>query len=219
MPLADPSVQGFNYDMAQGVEYTVDIAKPVGERIQNLRFSGRPLPDDLPLKVAVNSYRLNGGGGYSMWKGAKVVSRSDVGMRELLGRYIQDVGTIRPRVDDNWKLVPACAADPASVWPEPARAETTTGSSSRPGRPIRRALCSSAWCAAACGARTNPSASIPRPSSRAARRRRGCGRRRWGAHVREGHDAPTLGTHRSAHRGRVDGARRPWRLASAQCAA
>jgi 2',3'-cyclic-nucleotide 2'-phosphodiesterase/3'-nucleotidase len=110
-PLIDPGVQGFDYDMAQGVTYAIDVTKPYGQRIQDLRFGGRPLADGQTLKVAMNSYRVNGGGGYNMWKGARVVKKSDAGVRELLARYIKDKGTIRPRTDQSWKILPLWVTD------------------------------------------------------------------------------------------------------------
>jgi 2',3'-cyclic-nucleotide 2'-phosphodiesterase/3'-nucleotidase len=110
-PLTDPGVQGFNYDMAEGVSYSIDVTKPYGQRIQDLRYGGRPLADDQKLKVAMNSYRVNGGGGYDMWKGARVVKKSDVGVRELLAQYLKEKGTIRPRTDQNWKILPLWVTD------------------------------------------------------------------------------------------------------------
>ena len=112
-PLIDPGVQGFNYDMAQGVTYSIDLSKPYGQRIQDLRYGGRPLADDQTLKVAMNSYRVNGGGGYDMWKGARVVKKSDVGVRDLLAQYIKEQGTIRPRTDQSWKILPLWVTDPS----------------------------------------------------------------------------------------------------------
>src|SRR5262249_15636682 len=39
-PLINSSVIGFNYDMAQGVEYEIDLTQPEGRRIRNLRGKG-----------------------------------------------------------------------------------------------------------------------------------------------------------------------------------
>ena len=40
-PLTNPRVIGFNYDMAEGVEYEIDLTRPEGERIRNLSWKGR----------------------------------------------------------------------------------------------------------------------------------------------------------------------------------
>jgi 2',3'-cyclic-nucleotide 2'-phosphodiesterase/3'-nucleotidase len=71
-PLINPHVIGYNYDMAQGVDYEIDLTQPPGQRIRNLRWHGKPLDDDQPLRIAVNNYRAGGSGGYSMFRGAKI---------------------------------------------------------------------------------------------------------------------------------------------------
>ena len=43
LPLTDRSVIGYNYDMAQGVQYEIDLTRPGGDRIRNLRNHGAPL--------------------------------------------------------------------------------------------------------------------------------------------------------------------------------
>ena len=71
-PLINPHVIGYNYDMAQGVDYEIDLTQPPGQRIRNLRWHGKPLDDNQPLRIAVNNYRAGGSAGYSMFRGAKI---------------------------------------------------------------------------------------------------------------------------------------------------
>jgi 2',3'-cyclic-nucleotide 2'-phosphodiesterase (5'-nucleotidase family) len=40
--LVDSRIPGFNFDVAQGVNYDIDLTKPFGQRIQNLTFKGKP---------------------------------------------------------------------------------------------------------------------------------------------------------------------------------
>ena len=56
-PLVDRGVPGFNYETAQGVEYALDLRRPLGARVVDLRYRGRPLRDDERLRIAINSYR------------------------------------------------------------------------------------------------------------------------------------------------------------------
>ena len=57
--------QPYNFDSAAGIYYTVDVSKPEGERIVIKGFTdGRPFEKNKMYKVAVNSYRGNGGGGH-----------------------------------------------------------------------------------------------------------------------------------------------------------
>jgi 2',3'-cyclic-nucleotide 2'-phosphodiesterase / 3'-nucleotidase len=96
---------GFNYDMAEGVEYEIDRTRPEGDRIRNLRWRGKPLETEQKLRVAINNYRAGGSGGYVMFQGAKVLWRSNEGIRELVIRYYTERKSIPDEATGNWKMV------------------------------------------------------------------------------------------------------------------
>jgi len=108
-PLINPQVVGFNYDMAQGVDYEIDLTQPAGHRIRNLRWHGKPLEDNQPLRIAVNNYRAGGSGGYSMFRGAKIVWRSPDEIRDLVIQYYTEHKTLPAHPDNNWRVVPEAA--------------------------------------------------------------------------------------------------------------
>ena len=103
--LVDNRIPGYNFDMAEGVTYTLDIAKPFGQRIQSLRFKGQPLSPTQKLRVVTNNYRVNGGGGYAMYKGAPVVYRSSEEVRELIIDWVEKHQTIPTQTNSNWRIV------------------------------------------------------------------------------------------------------------------
>jgi 2',3'-cyclic-nucleotide 2'-phosphodiesterase / 3'-nucleotidase len=105
-PLINPAVYGYNYDIAEGVTYEIDLRRKAGERIVNLSWQGRPLADDQLLRVAINSYRAGGGGGYAMLRGAKVVYRSSEEVREMIIRYYTARGALNPSATGNWRIIP-----------------------------------------------------------------------------------------------------------------
>jgi 2',3'-cyclic-nucleotide 2'-phosphodiesterase/3'-nucleotidase len=107
--LVNGRVAGFNYDMAQGVEYEVDLTKPVGQRIVNLRYKGKPLADGQPLRIAVNNYRAGGSGGYTMFRDAKVLWRSTQEIRDLMVDYYTKTKALPDAPDNNWRIIPAAA--------------------------------------------------------------------------------------------------------------
>jgi hypothetical protein len=49
--LIDDRVPAYNFDIAEGVTYELDITKPFGQRIQNLRFQGKPLDSNQKVLV------------------------------------------------------------------------------------------------------------------------------------------------------------------------
>lgn len=55
----------YNMDSAAGIRYTVDVTKPEGQRVKVLSMAdGKPFDLKREYKVAVSSYRANGGGGH-----------------------------------------------------------------------------------------------------------------------------------------------------------
>ena len=110
-PLVNRVVIGYNYDMAQGVEYDIDLRQPPGQRIVKLLWKGKPLAGNQPLKIAVNSYRAGGSGGYTMFRGAKVVWRSSEEIREMMVQYFSEKGTLPAQADNNWRVLPPEAVE------------------------------------------------------------------------------------------------------------
>jgi 2',3'-cyclic-nucleotide 2'-phosphodiesterase/3'-nucleotidase len=104
VPLVDRATPGYNYDTAAGVEYEIDLTRPVGSHVRNLRYLGAPLRDDEPLRIALSSYRVRGSAGYSMFRGAKVVYRSGRAIRELLAEYWGARGRLREKPDSDWRM-------------------------------------------------------------------------------------------------------------------
>ena len=103
--LIDEKIPAYNFDIAEGVTYDLDISKPVGSRIQNLRFKGQPLAPTRKLRLATNNYRVNGGGGYTMYKNAPVVYRSSEEIRELMVDWLERNKTVPVTPNNNWRIV------------------------------------------------------------------------------------------------------------------
>ena len=110
-PLVDHAIPGFNYDTAQGVEYEIDLRQPVGRRVLDLRYKGAPLRDDEPLRIAVNNYRAAGSAGYTMFKDAKIVWRSNREIRDLMAEYWSEHKRLPEKPDGNWMLLPPGAVE------------------------------------------------------------------------------------------------------------
>jgi 2',3'-cyclic-nucleotide 2'-phosphodiesterase/3'-nucleotidase len=109
--LVNNSFPGFNYDMAEGVSYEVDLTRPVGDRIQHLIYRGKPLTMEQPLTIAVNSYRAAGSAGYDMFKDAKVLWQSTEAIRDLIISYYGQKKVLPAEPTKNWKLSPDAARD------------------------------------------------------------------------------------------------------------
>lgn len=110
-PLVDGATAGYNFDMAQGVSYRLDLTQPVGSRVRDLVFRGAPLRDDEPLRIAINNYRASGSAGYAMFRGAKVVWKSGRDIRDLLVEYYTARERLPERPDGNWRIDPPAAVE------------------------------------------------------------------------------------------------------------
>lgn len=97
----------YNYDQFSGVEYTIDVAKPIGQRISALSYEGAPVAPDQQFLVAVNNYRQSGGGGFPHIASAPVVYNAQVAIREAIVSYASAAGVIDPTTFhvENWRLV------------------------------------------------------------------------------------------------------------------
>ncbi len=108
-PLINSKIIGYNYDMAQGVEYEIDLTRPEGERIRNLRYRGRKLEDTQPLRIAINNYRSGGSNGYGMFRDARVLWKSGDEIRDLIVNYYTGHKKLPAKADENWRVVPEAA--------------------------------------------------------------------------------------------------------------
>lgn len=113
----------FNFDAAAGIDYEVDVTKPNGQKVRILRMSnGQPFDEKAWYKVAVNSYRGNGGGEL-LTRGAgipkeelesRVIWRSERDQRHYLMEEIKKAHTLTPKPNNNWRFVPEAWVGPAA---------------------------------------------------------------------------------------------------------
>lgn len=113
----------YNFDSAAGIIYEVDVTKPKGAKVNIISMAdGTPFRLDKRYRVAVNSYRGNGGGEL-LTKGAgiskeelrkRVVAHTDKDLRYYLMSYIEKRKKVSPRPLHQWKFVPVEWTVPAA---------------------------------------------------------------------------------------------------------
>ena len=118
--------RSYNFDSAAGINYTVDVTRPVGERIAISGLADGSAFDPLrEYNVAMTSYRASGGGGLMKEVGIdtdrideRVVARYPE-IRNILYDYLMENGSIDPEVIGlptvigQWKFVPEKLVEPA----------------------------------------------------------------------------------------------------------
>lgn len=113
----------FNFDSAAGILYTVNVTKPKGGKITIISMAdGTPFSMDKIYKVALNSYRGNGGGEL-LTKGAgipheklkeRIVYSTDKDLRYYMMKYIENKGKITPKPLNQWRFIPEAWTVPAA---------------------------------------------------------------------------------------------------------
>jgi 2',3'-cyclic-nucleotide 2'-phosphodiesterase (5'-nucleotidase family) len=143
----DPSIPGYNFDILSGVDYTLDVSRPMGARVTRLEFHGRPVDPTQTFTLALNNYRQTGGGGYGMLAHAPVVYDRQQEIRQLLIDEVRRRGTLRPEdyFTANWRLEPASAV--AALYAQMHRLDRAEARATSP-RPL------------------DPPGRLPRPATR-----------------------------------------------------
>lgn len=102
---AIPKPQHYNYDMWEGIDYVINVSRPVGERITKLHYNGKPIDPAQTFDVVMNNYRAGGGGDYLMFQEKPVIREIQTDVPQLIADYIVKRGTIKATVNHNWKVV------------------------------------------------------------------------------------------------------------------
>lgn len=98
-------IPGYQHEFFAGVDYKVDISKPVGHRIVDLIFKGELVKEDQVLKLATSDYCY-----FANLKGRKLAKKdyiwkSSNTIRDMIVEYIKNQGIISPQVDNNWEII------------------------------------------------------------------------------------------------------------------
>lgn len=101
----EPKPQHYNYDMWEGIEYTIDLTRPVGSRVTRLCRGGTEIDPEQEFEVVMNNYRASGGGHYPMFQGKPVIRDLQVEVPELLAEAVLKQKVIKAEVNQNWQVV------------------------------------------------------------------------------------------------------------------
>ena len=108
----------FNFDVIDGLQYALDLTQPArysptgqlmsaaAHRVVDLRLDGQPLDDGARVLVATNNYRASGGGNFPGLDGGHIVVDAPDENREALLQHLRAAGTITPKADGNWRILP-----------------------------------------------------------------------------------------------------------------
>ncbi|MGZ2369040.1 bifunctional metallophosphatase/5'-nucleotidase [Ancylomarina sp. YFZ004] len=109
------STMFFNYDSAEGIDYELNLKQEKGNRIRIIKMSnGQPFDFNKTYKVALNSYRGNGGGGH-LTEGAglskedlskRLINSTTKDLRFYLMKWVEEKKVVEVTCNNNWSVKP-----------------------------------------------------------------------------------------------------------------
>ena len=122
----------FGTDTFYGVDYTVDLTKPYGERLVSATYQGHDLKTyDGLIRCTLNSYRLSGGYGFfeatglteadCCWTASMYLGSDRAPVPTMLGEYVAHMGTVTPNdkvshgADSTWTIITEAQPEPELV--------------------------------------------------------------------------------------------------------
>ena len=120
----------YNYDVFyaenNALQYQIDVTKPVGSRIVNLTYQGKPVADTDDFIVATNDYRAGGGGNFPGIDGSKTIIKSPDANQAVVSNYLAKIGAATGKVTlagngsaKSWSFVKTATAGPVILRSAP----------------------------------------------------------------------------------------------------
>ena len=122
----------FGTDTFYGVDYTVDLTKPYGERLVKATYQGQDLRTyEGKIRCTLNSYRLSGGYGFfeatglteadCCWTASMYLGSDRAPVPTQLGEYVAHMGVVTPNdavshgADSTWTILTEAQPEPEVV--------------------------------------------------------------------------------------------------------
>lgn len=129
--LINRKMPSYNFDVIEGerddnFSYAIDVSKPVGARIVDMRMRDRPLDPRQPFLIVTNNYRAEGGGHFPGLDGHATVWAAPDTNRQAVIDFVRAAKTLHRGAFDlrPWRFAPlstsapiifACAVDKLAI--------------------------------------------------------------------------------------------------------
>ena len=100
-----PKIQHFNYDMIDGIDYTLKVSNPKGSRCTSCTYLGKEIENDDVFTIAMNNYRAVGGGDFEMVARSETILDTNRDMVEILAEYIQSNSPVTVNHNENIHVI------------------------------------------------------------------------------------------------------------------
>ncbi len=100
----DSRVKSYNYDFFEGIRYSFNLSKPVGQRVTELFFQEKEVKKEDSFRLALTTYRA-GGGFYEMYGPHLIVEELSVKITDLMAEDLKAKGTLHIQPIQNFQLL------------------------------------------------------------------------------------------------------------------
>lgn len=100
-----PKVQNYNYDMYGGLEYVVDLYRPMGDRVISMTINGEEMDLTKDYTVVLNNYRATNTSVYPCYENADIVQEINLDMSEIIINYFQDHPQVEVETTCNYRFI------------------------------------------------------------------------------------------------------------------
>ncbi|MGO2082445.1 5'-nucleotidase C-terminal domain-containing protein [Vagococcus sp.] len=114
----NPKIRVYNYDIISGIKYKIDISKPEGQRITDLTYEGKDIPDTKELTMAMNNYRFEGLAKSGLVDSTPLFESDPATLRGEIVKYIKDKKVIDPEkeIEESFEIIGADLDHPAREY-------------------------------------------------------------------------------------------------------
>ena len=84
-----PKIAHYNYDFFMGIDYTIDLRLPAGQRVTQMLRNEKPVRPDDRFTLVMNNYRATGAGDFDMYPKCRVVQEIQTDVSELILDYFR----------------------------------------------------------------------------------------------------------------------------------
>lgn len=99
-----PKREIYNYDLLDGISYTINVSKTKDNFVGEVLFKGKPLDLNQEFKLVINNYRASGGGNFSYFPNIETLVEDTNDVSDVIIEYVKKKKNITISHQNNIKL-------------------------------------------------------------------------------------------------------------------
>lgn len=106
------ALPGCNFLHQSGMQIQVDLTKPTGERVQEIRVDDKPLQPEATYRVAMDAFHARGGSAFTMLQEPR--RREDLTLDNPVEAHVRETGQLEGTLDERYSIVGATVLAPTA---------------------------------------------------------------------------------------------------------